>query len=556
MDNLLKEIRRVQRRLALQRFLGVLGWCWFAALLAAAVVISAARFYPLGIVDWQWLAGLLVAGLLAAVVWTFLAISPTLQAALEIDHRFGLKERVSSSLAMSPADRETLAGQALISDADARLRRIAVLEKFPLRPPRHLLLPLLPALLLVTVMIFRPPMKEAQAEATETAAAQPPLEVKRSADDLRQKLAERRKQAEKEGLKDATELLKRLEEGTKELQTQTQREKALVKLNDLARELQERRKQLGGSGEALKRQMEKVQEVQRGPADELAKALSKSDFQKASQALEKLQKELANSQLDSAKKEELAKQLEQLKQKIDQMAQQAKDAQADLQKRADQLKQSGDAAAASKLEDEIQKLQQQGPQMEALQGLANKLGQCSQQIEQGQNARAADAMQDALQQMQEMARQQGELKTLEGALEQLADARRQMNCDQCGGKGCEKCQGGGDGEGMLAGGGEGDGKDGKPGPGLGKGLGNGARPEAKANGSFFDSRVRQDVRAGAAQITGLTGGPNLKNQAEAEIQKAAAEIDHGNTDPLSGQRLPKRQSEHARQYFDRFREGK
>ena len=142
--------------------------------------------------------------------------------------------------------------------------------------------------------------------------------------------------------------------------------------------MQERRKQLGGGGEALKRQMEKVQDVARGPADELAKALSKSDFQKAAQALEKLQKQLADSQLDPAKKEELAKQLEQLKQKIDQMAQQAKDAQADLQKRADQMKQAGDPAAAGKLEDEIQKLQQQGPQMEALQNLANKLGQCCQ----------------------------------------------------------------------------------------------------------------------------------------------------------------------------------
>ena len=97
MDNLLKEIRRVQRRLALQRFLGVLGWCWFASLAAAAVVAAAARLYPLGIVDWQWLAGLLAAGLVAALGWTFWAGTPALQAALEIDHRFGLKERVSST---------------------------------------------------------------------------------------------------------------------------------------------------------------------------------------------------------------------------------------------------------------------------------------------------------------------------------------------------------------------------------------------------------------------------------------------------------------------------
>jgi DNA repair exonuclease SbcCD ATPase subunit len=292
-----------------------------------------------------------------------------------------------------------------------------------------------------------------------------------------------------------------------------------------------------------------------GPADDLAKALSKSDFQKAAQALEKLQKKLANSQIDSAKKEALAKQLQQFKQKIDEMAQQAKEAQADLRKRADQV--NAGNPAAGKLEDEIQKLQQQGPQMEALQNLANRLGQCAQQMQNGQNAQAAQAMQEALQQMQDMARQQSELKTLEGALEQLADARRQMTCAQCGGNGCEKCQGRGDGdlEARLAGG-EGDKEDGKRGSGLGKGRGNGARPEEKTNGSFYNSRVPQTVGKGAAQVTGLTGGPNLKNQAEADVQKATSEIEHASTDPLSGQRLPKKQSEHARQYFDSFREGK
>ncbi len=549
MDTLLKEIRQVQRRLALQRFLGILGWCWFVSLLAAVLLIGAARFYPLGIVDWQWLAGLSAVGLVAAVAWTLWTVAPPLAAAWEIDHRFGLKERVSSTLAMNPADRETVAGQAVIADANARLRRIAVLEKFPVRPPRYLLLPLLPALALAAVMILRDPAR--RAEATPPEATQAPPEVKRSAEDLRQKLAERRKRAEKEGLADASELLKRLEEGSKELQNQPQREKALVKLNDLARELQERRKQLGGSGEALKRQMEKVQDIPRGPADELKKALAKDDFQKAAQALEKLQKELANSKLDAAKKEELAKQLEQLKQKIEQMAQQAKEGQRDLQ---DQAKAARDPGTANKLEEEIQKLQRQAPQMQALQDLANKLGQCSQQMQQGNNGQAAQAMQEALQQLQEMARQQNELKTLEGAMEQLADARRQMNCDQCGGKGCEKCQGKGEGEGML-GGGDGD-KNGKPGQGLGKGLGDGARPDAKTNGSFYDSRVRQNVGKGAAQITGLTGGPNLRNQAEQEIQKTTAEIEHGNTDPLSGQRLPKKQSEHVREYFDSFREGK
>ncbi len=563
MDNLLKEVRRVQRRLAVQHFLSILGWCWFASLLSAAIAVGAARIWPLEaslkVRDWHWLAGFLAAGLIVAIAWTLWTVAPALRAALEIDRRCGLKERVSSTLAMNADDRQSEAGQALIVDTDARLRRAAVAERFPLRAPRHLLLPLVPAAIAIAAMFFWSPAEKKVVAAMEPLAGPAPLEVKKSADDLRQKLAERRKEAEKAGLKDATELLKKLEEGTNELKTQADREKAMVKLNDLARQLQERRQQLGGSSDSLKRQMEPMQDIDKGPADKLAKALSKGDFEKAAKELEQLQKELADKKLDPAKKEELAKQMEQLKQKLEQLAQQAKDAQADLQKRADQLKQSGDANAASKLEDEIQRLQQQAPQMAGLKGLCDKLGQCASQMKQGQGDQAAQSMQDALQQLQQLAQQQSELKALEGAMQMLTDARRQMNCDKCGGMGCKECQGGqceGEGGEMATmGNGNGD-KNGKPGQGLGTGPGDGARPEAKADGSFYNSRVAQKVGKGAGQITGLTDGPNLKNQAEAEIQKAAMEIEHGSTNPLSGQNLPKKQREHAQQYFDSFREGK
>ena len=289
----------------------------------------------------------------------------------------------------------------------------------------------------------------------------------------------------------------------------------------------------------------------RGPADDLAKSLSKGDFQKAARALEKLQKKLADSQIAPTEKKKLGQQLEQLKNKIDELNKQAKEAQADLRKRADQAKQAGDPTAAGKLEEELQ-TQQQGPQLQALKDLASKLGPVFFELQQGKDGEAAQSFQDALKQMQEMARQQGELRTLDGAMEQLADARRQMNCDKCGGKGCEECQGKGDG---MAAGGEGDGKDGQPGQGLGQGKGDGARPEQKTNGKFYNSRVTQTVaRERRWPIPGETGGPNLKNKAEAEIQKnrrqrptTAAPI------PFSGQRLPKRQSEHAREYFNRLR---
>ena len=65
-----RQVRRARRRLDAQRLVCVLGWCWFATLLAASVLIVANRFRPLGVADWVWGAWGLGLGLLGAVVWT------------------------------------------------------------------------------------------------------------------------------------------------------------------------------------------------------------------------------------------------------------------------------------------------------------------------------------------------------------------------------------------------------------------------------------------------------------------------------------------------------
>ena len=70
-------------------------------------------------------------------------------------------------------------------------------------------------------------------------------------------------------------------------------------------------------------------------------ALSRGDFKKAAEELQKLKKQLADKQLDAGKKEELAKQLHQVEKKLKQMADAAQAAQGNLQKQIDQLRRDG-----------------------------------------------------------------------------------------------------------------------------------------------------------------------------------------------------------------------
>ena len=63
------------------------------------------------------MGGALGVGLVAAIVWTLVSRRSVLDAAIELDLRFGLKERVSSSLSLSEDDLQSDAGRALVKDA-------------------------------------------------------------------------------------------------------------------------------------------------------------------------------------------------------------------------------------------------------------------------------------------------------------------------------------------------------------------------------------------------------------------------------------------------------
>ncbi len=536
MDELRKQVRRAQRRITLQRFAGVLGWCWFAAFFLALMIVVVDKYRPLHVRSWIWFAGAAALGLAGAIFWTALGRGRMLQAAMEIDRRFALKERISSALAMPPQDLQSEAGQAVSADALRRVKRIDVAEKFAVVPPRKLLLPLAPAFTALFVMFFVNPSLVDNPAAATLENQETKTQVKKASESVRKRLADRREEAKKEGLQEAENLFKKLEEGTKELASKPpDREKALGKLNDLARQLQERRQQLGGA-DKVKEQLDQLKNIDRGPADKFAQDISKGDLKQAADDLKKLKDQLENGNLTERQKAELAKQLEQMKDKLNKLAESHKAAQADLQKQAEQMRKAGQAADAEKLEQQLRQLQQQAPQMQQLQNMAEKLGQCAQCAKQGNAKDAAKALDEMQGCMAKMQQQLDEMQMLNDAEKQLAQAKNQMVCPFCGGAGCEKCNP-------------------IPGVGLGKGKGIGERPESKTKTSTYDSNVKQKVGRGTARVVDLVDGPNIKGNVESQIQEEFDSTRRGSADPSSGRQIPKKLSEHAREYFDNLREG-
>lgn len=554
MEAIHRQVARARRRLIMGQFFAALAWCWTAGLVIAAIALAAAKLFPLGVNGgiWAaaWIGGMLAVGIIVAAVWTWLRRRDPLFAAIEIDRRFELKERVSSVLALSPAELDSEAGQALVSDAVRRVEHADIPSRFAVPLGKKNLLPLVPAVLVFGLTFLAD--KSPPTEAAVTTSPQSIAQIHDSAEALRKKLAQQRKEASEKGLQDVGDLIKKVEQGIKELTTKenVDRKQAMVQLNDLSKQLEARKKALGDDNK-LKQELGQMKDMKNGPAEKLADALKNGRFQKALDELKKLQDSLKDGKLDPQQQAAMAKQLDAMKDALNKMVQKNQQMQQQLQKQIDQLKNSNQLAEAKRLQKQLDQLQQQQPQMDQLNRMAQKLGQCAGSMRAGKPGEASKAMDALAQQMQDIKRAAEEQAMLSQSLEELQMCKCGMagNCDKDGKpiRG-ENSAGWQPGESEKYGG-DIDGAG-------GSGRASGKRPEKESKVKFYDSRVAQKTGEGAAVVIGEADGPNMKGKARAMIQAEVESAKHEDSDPLTGQRLPRSTRDFAKEYFDSLRDGK
>ncbi|MEX2091771.1 MAG: hypothetical protein WD971_03790, partial [Pirellulales bacterium] len=523
-----------------------------AALAVAAVAIAVPRVVSIENVpeSWDaiWFVTAIGSGLAAAAVWTMISRRTALDAAIEIDRRFDLRERVASSISLSETERNSEAGQALVKDAVRSASRIDVGDKFRLRLSDRAWLPLVPAAVAFLLMTFvNPPTATSSLDPNAPAAIA--KQINTAAEPARKKLQEQRKEAERRNLKEAEGLFKRIEAGVSDLveKKDLDRTKAAVKLNDLAKQLEQRRQQLGGK-DGLQKQLQNLKSFGSGAAEKIAQAMKQGDFKQAAEEIEKLAKDLRDGKLDAEDKAELAKQLGEMREKLAAAADAHQQAMDNLKRQIEEQRQKGDLAKAGEMQQKLDQLAAQAPQMQQLQQLANQMGKMQQGLKEGDAQKAADAMQQMAQQLDQMQQEANEMEMLDAAMDELQMAKDAMACQNCQGAGCEKCQGDLAMNGMNQ-------DDGQPGRGIGKGRGNGRPPNDEPKTSTRDTQVRQKPGRGGAVFAGTVAGPNIKGEVEATIQQEMASFGNSSADPLSTERLPRNRREHAEEYFNLLREG-
>src|SRR5438128_4410180 len=158
-----RQVAKASRRLFTQALLDALVWCWSGALLVSALWFVAQPWLLPPTEAWlRWAVagGAFVAASVLALSMAVRRAPSHVYAALELDQRFHLKERVTSSLTLTPDLEATAAGQALVADANEQVAKVDVRSRFPVRLSWTAALVPAAGLVLALIAIFYNPVVE------------------------------------------------------------------------------------------------------------------------------------------------------------------------------------------------------------------------------------------------------------------------------------------------------------------------------------------------------------------------------------------------------------
>ncbi len=556
-------VTQVVRRLFLQDFVTRFPFYLLICLAVAAIVVAIPKvvyWQPLS--DWAqhaawypaWGWGAVTVALVLCLGSCWRTRVNRLRAAEELDKRFALHQRVSSTLAASAESADPDFYEALLQDTQQKINDLEVSDQFPIQSRWPLALPVIPILMLIGMVYLPNIAAEVAEDATElNEATREELSKLIKAANVKKEEAEDAVDPEAE-IEGHQMVKKAVNEAEKVLSKKdASKRDILVALNDVKKAVQDQQDRLGKT-DALKDRLKQLKEQTKGPAEKFNKAFKDGNIKEAQDQLGQLAEKLAKGELSKDEQERLGKQMEDLKQQLDDMKQAFEKQKKDLERQIEKALGEGDLQKAAELEKQKAGLEAQQRQMDQLGKMAeqaDKIAQMMKDLQDGkeltpeQQQQLQDALQQMQQEMQEMKLDENQMKELQNLMDQMEEMKQKMRGD-CEGGECE-----GDGEGECEGEGEGE----KPGNGMGAGQGEGLRPEAEDETKFYDTQTKPEVKPGEVAKIGQLGGPNRKGVTKVEIQNAIQEAaESKDLTPSDLQDIPVNQREHVRQYFQKLRD--
>jgi hypothetical protein len=384
-----RAVRVARRRIAGQLLIDRVAVAWVAALAIGLVwlLIDPDR--------WVVAVALVAVATLVAVVRTVRDYPARVAAALELDGRFSLKERVTAAVGLHPSQRETPVGQAVAADAEKHAKDLRVAGMFPLKLRRSAAVAAtLAALAVVVACVWHPITDSGLFDPDETkpeTAKKPDDNSTRPANSLQQPTPDRPDPTAAQRLAQLRAELDELERQQRDNPTKTPRLADVTAAEDAARALErETLDRLARVEEQLKQleSLAKSPDFKEGPGKDAAQSLSKGDLAAAEKAIQEMAKAAKENPADP----QLRKQLEKLKDELRKAADNA-GSREKIEKLIEQAKKDG--RDASGLQQELDRLDAESKDSKQLRELAEKLDGAAKQLQKGNGDEAAKQLAEA-----------------------------------------------------------------------------------------------------------------------------------------------------------------
>jgi hypothetical protein len=534
------QIRRVTRRLFVQTFLDRLAWCWAGALaLAAAWLLAQPLLLPAAAdwLGWAVTGGLVLLATVLAVGLACLAAPSRLVAALALDERFALRERVTTSLSLPPEQQDSPAAVALLADTNRRVAGLDVRARFPVRLSWSAALVPLGAAALAAIGFFYDPGLGAaspnRADRDRQAAAAKDADQKLA--DLKKKLMQDWPKDQPKGpeVKELEKLLDKLLSQPLDPRDKEKIRERIKELKPMEQKLKDRIADLKGKADRAAQIKDALKDLQapdgkapkEGPGKDLKDALAKGDFQKAADEVEKIRKKLDKGEMKPEERAQLEKEMRDLERQLQRLGQ--------MQDLRDRLKQALDKGELDReqFDQEMQNLDELAGDLQDLQDLAEQLGECLKCLGKGDKQGAGKKLKLLAGKLAKLDGDGKELKGLQGNQDALKEAEAALMLQLMGKQGQEPKKGDG-----RAGGGP---------PGAKRGI---TKDGPK---DFHDARqkVERDEK-GQQRISGFRKGGTFAKVPAREVGGVFRQAQQEAPNAIERQRVPPEAAEMLKGYYE------
>lgn len=542
-------LRRAWWRLVVIDLLGTLA----VTLTAAAVLLAVWRVLQSVIPvpgAWGEVASIGAAAALAiAAAWSLVRTRPGHAVARRVDERARLRETLSTALCVS--QNEDAWSRATVELAGRTAAGVDLAAALPVQAPRLWPAPVA-AWGLLAILLAAPALdlsavlgRSAPDPIPEHAALRVSAEVEQMKDELRAEAARLGVDIGFEG-EAAENAIAPTNLTPEEIQAAAVKE--LTRLTDT---LAERMEEKGAQRlEAMEKRLEQLRQPGPGPAQDLARAMARGNFEQARQELSKLAQQLRDGELSAEQREQLQEQMENLAKQLDELGRQRADLERSLREAGMSADQAGQMALADpealrKALDELKSLtpEQRKQLLEKAKAQAEACSQCNSMGQSMSEMAAAlspggmssggqmamDQFGDMLSEMEMLASDIGSMKAMMSAA--------QTQSMKVGGGFCEN-----PGSGI-----------GGPRAGWGVGGSQGTPPD-ESKLTFDPTRSAVNARPGAIIGSRLVYEGQIRGESRVEFAQSAAAAAAGASDAIESMLVPRQYEAAVMRYFGALRD--